>query len=112
MLAHGVPKLLTLGEKFHSFPDPLGVGSPISILGTISGEVIAASFIILGFATRLSSVVLGFVMSVAALIVHSDDPFGTKEKSLLYLACCILLFFTGPGRYSIDRLISGKKSLY
>jgi len=41
-------------------------------------------------------------MAVAAFIVHGDDPFGTKEKALLYLAFFIVIALVGPGKFSID----------
>ena len=42
-------------------------------------------------------------MAVAALIVHAEDPFGTKEKALMYALCFLVIFFTGAGKYSLDK---------
>jgi putative oxidoreductase len=42
-------------------------------------------------------------MSVAAFIVHFDDPFKSKELALLYLAGYLIIFVIGPGKYSIDK---------
>lgn len=72
-------------------------------------EFLGGLFIALGLATRLSSVSLGFTMAIAGFLVHAADPFATKEKALLYLVACVALFFTGPGKYSIDGLINTKK---
>jgi len=42
-------------------------------------------------------------MLVAAGMVHLSDPFGKKEKALLYLAMFIAIILLGPGKYSIDK---------
>ncbi len=102
MLTHGIPKLLNFSENMQSFRNPIGLGPEISYLGAVFGEVVCAVAIILGLYTRLASIGLGFVMFVAGFIVHADDPFSRQEKSLLFLTACILLFFTGPGKYSLD----------
>jgi len=72
-------------------------------------EFFGGLFIALGLATRIFSVSLAFTMAVAGFLVHGADPFATKEKAFLYLITCVVLFFTGPGKYSIDGLINGKK---
>ena len=48
-------------------------------------------------------------MAVAAFAIHSADSFDIKEKALLYLAIYAVLLCLGPGRFSIDQLISGRK---
>jgi len=47
-------------------------------------------------------------MSVAAFHAHANDPFGTKEKPLLFLLLYIVLLVFGSGKYSVDRMISKK----
>jgi putative oxidoreductase len=42
-------------------------------------------------------------MLVAFIIAHDGDPFSKKEKSFLFLIAFVVLYFTGPGKYSIDR---------
>jgi putative oxidoreductase len=44
-------------------------------------------------------------MAVAAFIAHAADPFGTKEKPLLFLVIFIVLLLTGGGKYSLDRKV-------
>ena len=36
------------------------------------------------------------------------DPFGERELAFVYLIAFVTLFFTGPGRYSLGKLIRGK----
>lgn len=48
---------------------------------------------------------LWFTMFVAGVIVHAADPFGVKEMAFLYGTIYTVILFTGPGKFSIDRLI-------
>lgn len=105
--AHGLGKF----QKFISggeikFMDFLGLGKTTSLFLAMSAEFFCAILIILGLFTRLSSTAIIITMSVAVFIAHADDPFGTKEKALLFLASYILLFFTGPGKYSLQNLFA------
>jgi putative oxidoreductase len=43
-------------------------------------------------------------MAVAFFVVHDAD-FPGGELSFIYLALLIIIYFTGPGRYSVDYLI-------
>ena len=104
MLTHGYPKLMRLLDgKAEGFPDPLGVGSLISLLLAVASEVIGSVLIMLGFLTRFAAFSLIFTMAIAAFVVHAGDPFSRMEMSLLYLLLYITLFVYGPGKYAIDR---------
>jgi putative oxidoreductase len=45
------------------------------------------------------------LMLVIILIIHSEDTFADREHAIMYLLTYITLLFTGPGKFSIDRLI-------
>jgi putative oxidoreductase len=45
-------------------------------------------------------------MIVAALIIHAPDAFEKKELAFHYLLTYLFLLVAGPGKYSIDHLIS------
>ena len=107
-IAHGWPKLSTFSERLNTFPDPLGVGSPISLVMAVFAEVICAVLIILGLGTRLAAIPLLIAMLVAAFIVHSGDPWAKKEFALLFAVPFLMLIFTGGGRFSLDRMLFKK----
>jgi len=107
MLTHGYPKLLMLLDgRAESFPDPLGVGSLTSIILAILTEVVASVFLILGLFSRFSAIALFITMAVAVFVVHAGDPFGTLEKALLYLFIYLNIIVFGPGKFSIDAVLS------
>lgn len=109
MLTHGWPKFVNYQERASSFPDPLGIGNEISLAMAIFSELICAALLVIGFASRLVLIPLMFTMFVAGMIVHMDDPFSRKEMALLYLVAYFVLFVTGPGKYSLDYALFGKK---
>ncbi len=100
--AHGLGKFQSFGEKSSMFPDPLGVGSPLSMGMAIGAEVFCSLAIILGLATRAAALPLIVTMLVAAFIIHGDDPWAKKEFALMHLLPYLVLLFTGAGAYSLD----------
>jgi putative oxidoreductase len=99
---HGFGKLMSYGEKAASFPDPLGLGGPLTMALAVLAEFFCGIAVALGLATRLALTQLIATMATAALIVHRADPFATKELALAYLVPFVVLFVTGPGRFSLD----------
>jgi len=103
LLSHGIPKISKLFAETIEFPDPLGVGAATSLTLTVIGEVIAPIFILIGFRTKLAAIPALITMLVAAFVVHSSDPFGTKEKALLYGLAFLVILIAGPGKFAIDK---------
>ncbi|HWL94179.1 MAG TPA: DoxX family protein [Phycisphaerae bacterium] len=109
MLAgHGFGKLQDFSKMADSFPDPLGIGHRMSLIGAVSGEFFCCLLVMLGLATRLGAIGAAFTMGVAAFIVHGGDPFAKKEMALLYFAAFFALILLGPGRISVDEVIAKK----
>ena len=74
--------------------------------------------LILGLLTRLGSLGLVFTMLVAASthMFMFHDPFvnttgqgGSFELPLLYFTIALLFVVNGPGKFSLDKLIFGKR---
>ena len=103
MLTHGLPKFQKLIAGNFEFGDPIGIGATPSLFLAVIGEFICPILVIIGYKTRLASIPTAITMLVAAFIAHSDDPFGSKEKALLYLVTFITIALLGPGKYSIDK---------
>ena len=105
MLSHGIGKLTSFNDMFHDFGNPIGLGSETSYILTVFAEVFCAFALMIGLFTRFVAIPLMITMAVAFLIVHADDPFGRKELAFIYFSLYLTLFFTGPGKYSVDNSI-------
>lgn len=107
MLTHGWPKLQKVINGNFQFGDPLGIGPEASLILTVFAEVVCSILLILGLATRLAVIPLITTMAVAFFIVHAADDFKTKELALIYLSIFLCIFFTGPGKLSLDKALIG-----
>ena len=103
MMTHGYGKFLKVTQGNFEFGDPIGFGPTISLILTVIAEFIAPILIILGWKTRIASLFPIITMLVAFFIVHDGDPFSRKEKAFVYLIAFLTLYFTGPGKYSLDK---------
>ena len=103
MLTHGYPKLIKLINGNTEFANPFGIGEAPTLFLTVVGEFVCPLLIIIGFKTRWAAIPSAITMLVAAFVIHSEDPFATKEKALLYLVFFLVIFLLGPGKYSVDK---------
>ena len=103
MLTHGIPKLLKMLSGDFSFGDPIGIGETTTLILAVLCEVFFPILVIIGFKTRLSAIPVIITMAVAAFVVHAADPFGIKEKAILYLIGFIAIALLGAGKYSVDK---------
>lgn len=111
MLVHGIPKLIGFSEMAGKFPDPLGMGSQLSLILAIGAEIGCSLLLILGLGTRFAAIPLAITMIVALFAVHASDPWKVKELATVYLAVYVSLAFTGAGQFSLDHLFTRNKSV-
>ena len=102
MLLHGTPKLLNFTSRMDTFSNPIGLGSSLSLTLVVMAEFFCAVFLIVGAFSRLVLIPLIINMSVITFVVHGSDPMSKKELPLFFLLTFVGLFFTGPGKFSID----------
>ena len=102
--AHGWNKLVHFSDKMDSFSDPLGIGPTFSLILVVFAEAICSLLVMLGLWLRVSTIPVIVAMIVAAFVSHAGDPFGDRESALFYLAAFMTLFFTGSGRFALDRV--------
>ena len=105
MLSHGWGKLSSFSEKLERFPDPLGIGSPLSLSLATFSEFFCSILLIVGLFTRFAAFNILATMIVAGLIFHYADPFAKKELALLYAAGFLYFTIVGGNRYSLDQWI-------
>jgi putative oxidoreductase len=113
-LFHGWPKIQNPFEWMGPGSDMPSFLLALAALAEFGGGIA----LILGLLTRLASLGIAAVMAVAVGMVHlpNGDPFvsGTGghsyELAAVYLACAVLFLLLGPGRYSLDALVFGKRN--
>ncbi|MDD4116452.1 MAG: DoxX family protein [Massilibacteroides sp.] len=105
-MSHGWQKWLNFETLSATFPDPLNVGSEISLILSLFAELICPVAVILGFLYRLALIPMIFTMAMAFFVIHGGDAFAAKELAFLYFVVFTTLLLTGPGRISTDWLIT------
>ena len=104
---HGLQKMMNFSVLSDSFPSVLGFGSYTTLMVSIFCEFCCSLFLIAGLLHRLVLIPMIVTMAVAFFDIH-DAMMPEGELALIYLIVFIILFFTGPGRYSFDYLIDTK----
>lgn len=110
LMSHGIQKLSNFQELSTVFPDPLGLGSSVSLSLAIFGELVCSIGFIIGFLYRLALIPMIFTMCIAFFVIHANDVFAVKELAFVYMEVFILMYIAGPGNISIDRLIGKELS--
>jgi len=104
---HGFGKIQAPNGFIENAVTGLGLPMP-QVMGwlAILAEFVGGICIALGLATRPAAFFLGCTMAVAGFVMHAGDPMkGSKELSLIYLACCVVIIGFGSGRFGIDSKI-------
>jgi putative oxidoreductase len=83
------------------------------LLGSIFLELVGSVSIVLGYFTRLGTLLILLFLIPATLIFHTD--FGDRIQMIMFMknvsmvGGCLFLLGAGPGRLSLDYLFSGRK---
>lgn len=104
---HGLDKMMNFNELSYTYPDVLGFGSYMTLMVTIFCEFCCSLFLIAGLLVRIMTIPMIIAMGVAFFDVH-DAMMPEGELALIYFIMFIILFFVGPGRYSVDYLIDNR----
>lgn len=108
ILFHGVAKLIGGIDGISQLVTSHGLPAFLAY-GVYVGEVVAPVLVILGFYSRIGSLLIAVNMLVAVGLVHVGDLFKLAdtggwavELQALYLVTAVALALLGPGRYSIN----------
>ena len=104
---HGLDKLTNFNALSETYPDVMGIGSYTTLMVTIFCEFACSMFLMAGLVTRVVLIPMIVAMAVAFFDVH-DGMMPEGELALIFMIVFIVLFMTGPGRYSVDYLIDRK----
>ncbi len=116
-VTHGLSKFAAGSEGLAE------VGSVVATFGIDGGHVfwggVAATcealggvLLMLGLFTRLAAIAISLVL-LGAFVMHtiSGDPLAVWLHPLKAFTVMVALFFTGPGRYSVDALMTDRDTL-
>jgi len=101
------------GDIQADFPFPFNQ-VPVEISWFLStwSELVGAVCLVIGLGTRFWAISLIVLDVVAWYSVHADNGYNVCNNGfklpLLYLVMLLPLFFSGPGKASIDHLVAGK----
>ena len=104
---HGLDKLVNFNQLSDTYPSVLGFGSYMTLMVSIFAEFACSLFLISGLLVRITVLPMIASMAVAFFDVH-DGMMPEGELALIYMVLFIILYITGPGRYSVDYLIDMK----
>lgn len=108
-MSHGITKWIIFKDMTETFPDPIGLGPTLSFWLVILAEILCSFGFILGALFRFSLIPMIFTMCVALLFVHAGDPLSKMEPAITYLTIFVLMFFSGPGDFSVDVIMKKMK---
>lgn len=104
---HGLQKLTNFNALSETYPSVLGFGSYMTLMVSIFCEFACSLFLVAGLMVRITVIPMIVAMAVAFFDVH-DGMFPEGELALIYMVTFVILYFAGPGRYSLDYLIDMK----
>ena len=111
ILGHGLGKLLN-PEQFIANIVKMDLPMP-NVLGylAISAETLFPLLIVFGLFARISALIAGINMLVAAFVIHMTifgDSFSKLELAVLYMICFFFIALSGPGDWTIQKLFRGE----
>lgn len=84
LMSHGVQKWANFDAMSESFPDPLGVGSQMSLILAIFGELACSLAFIFGFLYRLAMIPMIFTMGMAFFIIRKSKFPQNPKRSVRF----------------------------
>jgi putative oxidoreductase len=106
LMSHGYSKLVKFSSLRFKFMDFMHLGSTTTLCLVIFAEFFCSIFLILGLFTRFAVIPIIITMFVIVFIVSGGDIFVDGEKATLFLASTITILFCGPGKISVDGMIT------
>ena len=103
LLLHGIEKIEVLIDSGGKFPNPIGIGSTLSLILVLIAEVFCTILIIIGYKVRWASIPPIIMMLVAVFIVHQGNSIMERELAVLYLIAFSAIGILGSGKYAIGK---------
>lgn len=116
-LKHGLEKIdpAFWRETGPTFPDPAHIGHLTSLAVATVSDSFCSVLLVLGLFARPAATYVFIILSVAWSFTHHFIYFGKGiepkhgELIFIYITVSLSVALLGPGKYSLDSLIFGKK---
>lgn len=108
IIVHGLKKLGVGVEIPEVVPNPLGLPETLNFIFATCANILFPTFIIFGIFTRLSTLPVLAVTLTGYFIVHGGDSLIERDIPFMYSLCFLLILLLGPGKYSLDTMLSKK----
>jgi putative oxidoreductase len=110
-IAHGWDKVPP-SARFISRVGEMGLPAPelfawLAALAEFGGGLLLA----LGLFTRPVALYVVAHFVIVVTLAHAGDPFGPRERPLLFGFIALLFALAGPGRYSLDALLNRRRGV-
>ena len=102
--------------KFFAFPGPMPMPGPLPPIIIAAGviELAAGTLIALGLFTRPAAFLASGTMAAAYFLGHATQGFwpalNQGEAAIMFCFVFFYLVFAGPGSWSLDSLLRGRRS--
>jgi uncharacterized membrane protein YphA (DoxX/SURF4 family) len=73
-----------------------------------AGELIAGILFVLGLFTRIASLLTIVVMGYISFFIGNGVIWQNDQHPFLFVLLALVFFFTGPGNFSLDKMIFNK----
>ncbi|MDR2231746.1 MAG: DoxX family protein, partial [Tannerella sp.] len=109
LMTHGWQKLANFDATAQMFGS-MGMNSTMVAM-VVFAEFFCALGVVVGLLHQLALIPMIINMAVAFFMAHGGRLVGENngELAFLYLGAFIVLILTGPGKFAIDSIFSGKK---
>lgn len=102
-IKHGLEKILHFPAMAAHFPDPIHVGAKTGLVYALISDALCSVLVAAGLFTRLAALLVVINLGVVFGFIHHGNLMDDHgELVYLYLGGFLVLFFTGPGRFSVD----------
>ncbi|GAB1408375.1 hypothetical protein MASR1M8_22940 [Thermomonas brevis] len=91
--------------EFRDFLAQHGFAFPLACaVVSVAAQFVGGGLLALGLYTRVAALVVAVNFVVAIWMVDGRQPYPAAFAALSLVAAALCLMFTGPGRWSLDRL--------
>lgn len=99
-------------EGFIGYVGSMGFPAPL-LMAWLAGiaEFFGGILLALGLLTRPVALFVFLHFLAVIFIAHAGDSMGDRELAVLFGAIALVIGLTGPGRYSVDALIGGRRGV-